>query len=295
MKKVYSGIVFLIFSLLVLFLLFKFTNLNSLFNNKDGVLNIVTSSNANANLVKYIAQDMVNLHNISFSTSSHDFEAKPLDIKKIEEADVVFYNGLNLDDKILDFHKDKNKFVKTTEGSDIIKIKNGDSENETYDPHVWLSLKEFKVMGKNILNKLSEIDNENKEFYVKNYNDLVKRADLMYESYKRDFDTLVNREFVSNHASYGYLSRDFNLKNESLHDINNHGEVNSKDIQRIIEIIKSRNIRLIIGDDSQSNKELETILNETGVMYKTVNTLESSGDYFTEYEKLLSSIYDGLK
>ena len=83
--------------------------------------------------------------------------------------------------------------------------------------------------------------------------------------------------------------------NSSLYDINNHGEANPQDIQTIVDVIREKNIKLIIGDEFDSNKELETISNETGVNYKVVNNLESKGDFFTEYEKLLSSIYDGLK
>lgn len=285
MKKIYK-IIFFVFGFLFL------TSCTT--SKKNGNLNVVTSLNPNMNLIKYIAQDKINLYNLPFNLSSHNFEAQPNDIKKIDEADVVFYNGLGIDDNVLNFHKDKTKFVKTTEGTNLIELKD-DNGNTIYDPHVWLSLKEYKIMGKNVLDKLVELDNENKDFYIRNYDDFVIRIDSIYDLYRRDFDTLINKKFVSNHASYGYLSRDFDLINNSLYDINNHGEANPKDIENIIDVIKNENIRLIIGDEFESNRELETILNETGVNYKLVNTLESKGDYFTEYEKLLSSIYDGLK
>lgn len=261
----------------------------------NGGISVVTTSNPNYNLVKYIAQGKVDVHNLIFDSDSHNFEVKPEDVRKIEDANVIFYNGLSLDDKVLDFSKDKDKFVRTTEGTELIKIGNNNESKESYDPHVWLSLKEYKVMGKNVLDKLIEIDPQNKDFYTKNYNDFVERADNIYNNYKRDFENLINREFISNHASYGYLSRDFSLINSSIYDINNHGEANPQNIQAIIDVIKQKNIKLIVGDEFDSNKELETILNETGVNYKEVNNLESKGDFFTEYEKLLSSIYDGLK
>ncbi len=263
--------------------------------NNEGI-SVVTTTNPNYNLVKYIAQDKVDLHNLVFDSDSHNFEVKPEDVKKIEDADVIFYNGLSLDDKVLDFSKDKDKFVRTTKGAELIKIEDHhDESKESYDPHVWLSLKEYKIMGKNVLDKLIELDEENKDFYTKNYNAFVERADTIYNNYKRDFENLVNREFISNHASYNYLARDFSLINSSIYDINNHGEANPQNIQSIIDIIKQKNIKLIVGDEFDSNKELEIISNETGVNYKEVNNLESQGDFFTEYEKLLSSIYDGLK
>ena len=287
MKKFYS--IFLILSLLFL------TSCAS--GKGNDTLNVVTTSNPNYNLVKYIAQDKVNLYPLKFNSSTHDFDAKSEDIKAIEDSDVIFYNGLGLDDKILDFSKN-NKFVNTTEGVTLIELEHSHDdvhEESNYDPHVWLSLKEYKIMAKNVLDKLVELDINNKDFYNKNYEDFISRADSIYETYKEDFDKLSNRKFISNHASYGYLSRDFNLVNNSLYDINNHGELNPQSIQTIIDIVRQENIKLIIGDEFESNKELETIYNETGVNYKIVNNLESIGDYFTEYEKLLSSIYDGLK
>ncbi|OAT86964.1 metal ABC transporter substrate-binding protein [Candidatus Arthromitus sp. SFB-turkey] len=307
MKKIYNIICF-VFGFLFL------TSCTS--SQKQGTLSVVVTSNPNQNLIKYIAQDKADLYSLVFNSSSHDFEVKPEDIRRIEEADVVFYNGLGLDDKVLEFSNDKSKFIKTTDGVTLIELQEEHSHNhdeeennhennenaadnhteETYyDPHVWLSLKEYKIMAKNVLDKLVELDPVNEEFYVKNYNDFVVRADSIYETYKRDFDTLTNKEFVSNHASYGYLARDFGLINSSLYDINNHGEANPQDIQTIVDVIREKNIKLIIGDEFDSNKELETISNETGVNYKVVNNLESKGDFFTEYEKLLSSIYDGLK
>lgn len=265
---------------------------------------VVVTTNPNYNLVKYIAQDKVDVYYLS-SNNSHNIEFKTEDIKKIQDADIVFYNGLGLDDKVLETSNNKEKFIRTTEGVETIEVGEDDHDHDhedshshdhgIYDPHVWLSLKEYKIMGKNVLDTLINIDSENKEFYTNNYNDFVSRADSIYNTYIDEFKSLVNKEFISNHASYGYLSRDFSLINSSIYDINNHGEVNPQNLQNIIDIVNTKNIKLIVGDENESNKELETISRETGITYKLVNNLEITGDYFTEYEKLLSSIYDGLR
>lgn len=277
---------------------------------KEGV-NVVTSLNPNYNLIKYIAQDKVNVYNISFSGDSHNFEFTSQDIKNVQDADIVFYNGLGIDDKILELSDDKNKFVQTTKDANLISLEDehhsdDDSHNHDshdhdshdhgeYDPHVWLSINEYKTMGKVVLDNLILIDPDNTDFYTNNFQNFSKRIDEIYNSYVNDFKFVTNKEFISNHASYGYLARDFGLVNSSLYDVNNHGEVNPKNLQSIIDIVKQKNLRLIIGDKYGSNKELETISNETNVTYKLVNNLESQGDYFTEYEELLSSIYDGLR
>lgn len=265
-------------------------------SSKDsGKLKIVSSLNPNYNLVKYIAQDKVENYLLPFNSDSHSFEFKPSDVKNVEDADAVFYIGLSIDDKVLELSKDKEKFIKTTNGVSLIKLDGKDShyDESLYDPHVWLSLKEYVVMGKNVLDELVKLDPSNKDFYNKNYEDFVSRANSIYETYKKDFNTLQYKEFLSNHYSYGYLSRDFDLVNVSLHDISNHGELN---LQSMIEAVENKNIKLIIGDKSSSNDELNVIseiLNNA--QYRLVNNLEVEGDYFTEYEALLSSIYDGLR
>ncbi|BAK80788.1 metal ABC transporter substrate-binding protein [Candidatus Arthromitus sp. SFB-rat-Yit] len=272
---------------------------------KEGI-NVVTVLNPNYNLLKYIAQDKVGVYNITPSGDSHNFEFTPQDIKNIQDSDVVFYNGLGIDDKVLDVVDNKDKFVQTTKNSNLISLEDDhiheddhhheDSHsNGAYDPHVWLSINEYKTMGKVVLDELITIDPNNKDFYTNNFNEFSKRIDKIYNSYINDFESIVNKEFVSNHASYGYLARDFGLVNSSLHDVNNHGEVNPKNLQSIVDIIRQKNIKLIIGDKYETNKELETISNETNITYKVVNNLENQGDYFTEYEELLSSIYDGLR
>lgn len=269
---------------------------------KEGI-SVVTSLNPNYNLIKYIAQDKVSVYNISFSGDSHNFEFTPQDIKNVQDSDMVFYNGLGIDDKILELSDDKNKFVQTTKDANLISLEDEhhndhDSHNYDhgeYDPHVWLSINEYKTMGKVVLDSLILLDPDNKDFYINNFTSFSKRIDDIYNSYINDFKLVTNKEFVSNHASYGYLARDFGLVNSSLYDVNNHGEVNPKNLKDIIDIVKQKNVKLIIGDKYESNKELETISNETNITYKVVNNLESQGDYFTEYEELLSSIYDGLR
>ncbi len=255
----------------------------------QGDKEVLVTTNPIYNLVKYIAQDKVSIYKLS-SFDGHNGEFTPEDMKHLEDSSIILYNGLSLDDKVLDTIKDKDKFLRVTDGANL--IKNGEG---AYDPHVWLSLNEFKVMGKNVLNALINLDKENEEFYKKNYSDLEKRCDDIYSTYLNDFKNLVNKEFISNHDSYSYLSRDFSLNNNSLYDINNHGELKTKDIEFIIDIVKTKNIKLIVGDKFDSNKELKLIESETGINYKEVNNLEKEGDYFTEYEKLLSSIYDGLR
>lgn len=166
MKRIYNVICF-VFGFLFL------TSCTS--SQKQGTLSIVVTSNPNQNIIKYIAQDKVDLYSLVFNSSSHDFEVKPEDIRRIEEADVVFYNGLGLDDKVLEFSNDKDKFIRTTDGVTLIELQeehshnhdekeNNHTEDIYYDPHVWLSLKEYKIMAKNVLNKLVELDSVNEEF-----------------------------------------------------------------------------------------------------------------------------------
>ncbi len=275
------------------FLLLVFLSCTS--NKDSGKLKIVSSLNPNYNLVKYIAQDKVDNYLLPFNSDSHSFEFKPSDVKSVEDADAVFYIGLSIDDKILELSKNKEKFIKTTDGVSLIKLDKEDPHHHEslYDPHVWLSLKEYIVMGKNVLDSLVKLDPENKDFYNKNYENFVNRANSIYDTYKKDFNNLRYKEFLSNHDSYGYLARDFGLINTSLHDISNHGELN---LQSMIQAVENKNIKLIIGDKSSSNDELN-VINDIlhNAEYRLVNNLEVEGDYFTEYEALLSSIYDGLR
>ena len=171
------------------------------------------------NLTKQIAGDKFNVKSFTnLNTEVHDFEPSAKDMADLSNAKVLFLSGADLEswkDKVE--KASKIEMVDTSKGIDLIKTEDEedhdhehedseedeheDSEKEEdhdhedgeeehhhhhglYDPHVWLSPKNGIIQAKNIAEKLSEIDPENKDYYMGNFEKIKKILDEENVSYK---------------------------------------------------------------------------------------------------------------
>ncbi len=101
-------------------------------------------------MVKHVDEDKVDVHSIvPIGQDPHEYEVKPKDIKALTDADVIFYNGLNLETGNGQFEKALDQADKSTKDKNVIATSkdvkpiylNGEEDNKNkQDPHAWLSL-----------------------------------------------------------------------------------------------------------------------------------------------------------
>lgn len=238
----------------------------------------------------------------------HDFEPKPRDMENISKAKVFVYNGVDMEswvDKTLKAIDNKNlNVVEASKGVNLIKNEQeeehneGEEEHGEFDPHVWLSLKEAKVQVKNIKDALVQADSANKDFYEKNYEDYTKKLDEVYNEYKAKFDTVSNKNFVTGHAAFAYLCRDFGLVQKSVEDVFSEGEPTPQKMKDLVDFSKNNNIKTIFMEELASPKVSETLAKEVGAKVEKIYTIESkedSKDYIQSMKDNLDKIYNSLK
>lgn len=246
-------------------------------------------------------------------SDAHNFDPKPMDLKDLNNTDIFVYNGLGMEDWI-------DSILNTLEGTDVKKVEasNGaevlsaieedDHEHEEEadhdhnhggsDPHVWLSLTDALVQAENIKNALVEVDQENKDYYEENYNNLVKEFTSLKDEYSAKFNSITNKNFVTGHAAFGYLCRDFGLTQSSIADVFGEGELTPKDLQALIEYSKTNNVKVIFSESTASEKEAETLAKEVGAKVEKIYTLETQEDdmsYIDGMKYNLETIYNSLK
>ena len=151
-------------------------------------LNVVATNSIIADITKNIAGDKINLHSIvPVGQDPHEYEPLPEDVKKTSQADLIFYNGINLETggnawftKLVENAKKKeNKdYYAVSEGVDVIYLE-GQSEKGKEDPHAWLNLENGIIYAKNIAKRLIEKDPVNKETYEKNLKAYVEKLSAM--------------------------------------------------------------------------------------------------------------------
>lgn len=254
-------------------------------------------------------------------SDAHSFDPKPKDLKELINTNIFIYNGLQMEewiDSVLGTIEGKDvKVVEASNGIDVINISEEDEhdhegedehdhegeeahdhEHGGADPHVWLSLSNAIIEAENIKNAFSEIDPENKDYYETNFEKLKSDFTSLYDEYKDKFKSLENKNFVTGHAAFGYLCKDFGLTQKSIADVFGEGELTAKNLEALINYSKENGVKTIFSESTASEKEAETLAKEVGAKVVKVYSLETKEDNMSYLEGMrynLETIYNSLK
>lgn len=273
--------------------------------NSQSKIKVVVSFNAMKEFASAIGKDKIAITTIvPNGTEPHDFEPTTESLKNLSSANVFIYNGLGMEswtDKVLKSIDNKNLVV-VNASKDSNPIKNTDAEeieeHGEYDPHIWISLKGAEVESKNIKDALVKVDPSNKEFYEKNYDEFSKQLKDLHNEYTKKFETVKNKNFVTGHAAFAYLCRDYGLNQNSVENVFAEGEPSTKKLKELVDYCKQNKITTIFMEDMVSPKVSTTLANEIGAKVEKIYTLESKEDnknYIESMKNNLEIIYNSLK
>lgn len=225
----------------------------------------------------------------------HDYEPKTKDFEKLMNSDIFIYNGLGMEHWIDSVNNvvsdDKVLKVNSSDGIDVRK------EGELVDPHSWLSLIQVQKQCENIKDALISLDETNKDTYEENYNKFKKELQGLYDEYSAKFNELSQKDFITGHAAFGYLCRDFGLTQKSVENLYGEGEPTPKELENLVNFCKENNKKVIFSESLASPKVSETLASEVGAEVVPIYTLESSEDdmsYLDAMKSNLDKIYKSL-
>lgn len=295
-KKIISGILAAVTSIMLIGCGSSSTNSQNNNNTDNEKVNIMVSVYPLKEFADKIAGDKANIScMVPDNMEPHDYEPKTKDFQTLTKSDAFIYNGLGLEswvDAVNSVIGDKDiRIIDSSERVDVIK------EGDVTDPHCWLSLKEAQKQAENIKDILVEIDEKNKDYYEQNYDEFVIELENLYNEYKSKFDGLENKDFVTGHAAFGYLCRDFGLQQKSVENLFAEGEPTPKQLEELVSFCKENNIKTVFSESLASPKVSETLANEIGAEVVPIFTLESNEDgksYIEAMKYNLEEIYKCL-
>lgn len=260
--------------------------------------------NAMKEFVEAVGKDKVEVATIiPDGTEPHDFEPKAQDLAGLSKAKIFVYNGFGMEAWVDDAIKSANNSslitVEASKGAEPIQNteKEEIEEHGQYDPHLWLSLKGAEVEVKNIKEALVSADPSNKEFYETNCSDYVAQLEKLYTEYQGKFQSVKKKSFVTGHAAFGYLCREFGLEQNSVEDVFAEGEPSAQQMTELVKYCKENQVTTIFAEEMASPEVSKTLADEVGAKVETIYTIESGEDdksYLERIEDNLSKIYDSL-
>lgn len=269
-----------------------------------GKLQVSVTFDAMKEFVEAIGQDKVEISTIiPAGTEPHDFEPKAQDLVGLSTAQVFVYNGLGMEawvDEAVGAANNVNLVtVEASKGADA--IENADpgeiEEHGQYDPHLWISLKGAELEVKNIKDGLVQADPANQDFYETNYDDFIVQLESLYNEYNDKFQPVEKKSFVTGHAAFGYLCRDFGLEQNSVEDVFAEGEPTAQQLSELVEYCKANHVTTIFAEEMASPDVSQTLAKEVNAKVETIYTIESAEDGMTYLERMqdnLTKIYESL-
>ncbi|WP_109059386.1 MULTISPECIES: iron ABC transporter substrate-binding protein AfeA [Aggregatibacter] len=240
---------------------------------------VVTTFTIIQDMAQNIAGDAATVESITKPGAEiHDYEPTPKDIVKAQSADLVLWNGLNLErwfEKFFQNVKDKPAVV-VTDGIEPISIHEGPYTGNP-NPHAWMSPSNALIYIENIKNALVKYDPQNKETYEKNaalYAQKIKELDKpLREKLAQVPET--QRWLVTSEGAFSYLTRDYGFKEAYLWPINAEQQGTPQQVRKVIETVKAHNIPVVFSESTISPKPAKQVAKETGAKYGGVLYVDS--------------------
>lgn len=245
-------------------------------------LNIVTTTGMIADLAINIGKNRVEVISLMGSgVDPHLYKATHGDLRRLQKADIIFYNGLHLEGKMQDIFiklAKKKPIFAVTEHLPHNKIM---SVNNSHDPHVWFDVAIWHEAGKEVLARLIELDSNNKIYYQENATKYLAELLKLHLWVKEQIQQIppAQRMLITAHDAFGYFGRAYGLEVRGLQGISTASEFGLNDIRRLKKIILERKIKAVFVESSVPKKFLQSLV--AGVRAKG-GGLEIGGELFSD-------------
>ncbi|WP_159018684.1 metal ABC transporter solute-binding protein, Zn/Mn family [Algibacter sp. L3A6] len=227
-------------------------------------LNIVTTTSMITDLVKNVAGDEVNVQGLMGSgVDPHLYKASEGDVSKLSGADIIFYNGLHLEGKLVEiFEKMRN--IKTVALSDAIDEKTligSEYFASNYDPHIWFNTEYWILITQFVADKLSEALPEKKDLFQANSAKYIVELKALQTTLKSTIETLPKdkRILVTAHDAFNYFGKAYGFQVRGLQGISTATEAGVQDVQNLSAFIIENKIKAIFIESSVPKRTIEAL------------------------------------
>ena len=232
---------------------------------------VLTTFTILADMAQNVAGDKLIVESITrIGAEIHGYEPTPSDLVKAQDADLILYNGMNLErwlERFLGSVKDVPSVV-LTEGIEPIPIAEGPYTDKP-NPHVWMSPRNALVYVENIRQAFVELDPENADTYNDNAAAYSERLKAIDERLQADLARVPEKQrtLVSCEGAFSYLARDYNLEEIYIWPINAEQQFTPKQVQKVIEKVKANDVPTIFCESTVSNEGQKQVAKTTGARF----------------------------
>ncbi len=232
----------------------------------NGKLNIVTTTSMITDLVKNIGGDAINIQGLMGSgVDPHLYKASEGDVSKLVNADIIFYNGLHLEGKLVEVFEKMGSATKTpialADQLDKNTLIGSDYFASNYDPHVWFDINYFKQFAEKVTTVLTEKDPENASKFKENESQYVAKLEELQNEIKQSIETLPKekRVLVTAHDAFNYFGKAYGFEVVGLQGLSTATEAGVQDVQKLAAFIIEKQIKAVFVESSVPKRTIEAL------------------------------------
>ncbi|MBP1968369.1 manganese/zinc/iron transport system substrate-binding protein [Virgibacillus natechei] len=278
----------------------------------DGKINVVTTISQLGDSISVIGGDRVEVESLMGpSIDPHLYNATQSDIATIEEADVIFYNGLELEANMIRIFEEIGQSKPVLAVGETIpedSILEDEEEAGADDPHIWFDIDLWKQGLDAAVEELKQYSPEDADYFEANKQEYFTELDQLNEESEEKLAAIPEeqRVLVTAHDAFGYFGKKYDIEVIGLQGLSTEDEVGISNITETIEIIKEREVPAIFIESSISEDTIQAVIEgaeSDGVNVSLGGELFSDamgepgtdeGTYIGMYRHNVDTIYEAL-
>ncbi len=260
----------------------------------DGKFHVVTTFTVIQDIAQNVAGDAAVVESITKPGAEiHDYQPTPRDIVKTQDADLVLWNGFNLErwfEKFFQNIKDVPSVI-VSDGVEPMGITEG-PYNGKPNPHAWMSPTSALIYVENIRKALVEHDPKNADIYNKNAAAYAEKIKAMDAPLRKRLSAIPEdkRWLVTSEGAFSYLARDYDMREAYLWPINADQQGTPQQVRHVIELVRENNLPVVFSESTVSDRPARQVAKESGARYGGVlyvDSLSTEGGPVPTYLDLL--------
>jgi len=231
-------------------------------------LYIVCTTQMLGDLVSNIAGDAAIVETLMGpGVDPHYYKATQGDLKKLEKADAIVYNGLHLEGKMQEVfeHLAKTKVVITATQNlpqgELI-YTNDAEDGKSVDPHVWHDVELWTKVGATITANLNKAFSEQANNFTKNFESYSKKLSKTHKQIKSSINRIPKKQriLITSHDAFSYYGKQYGVEVNALQGISTVAEYGLRDIVELTAFIVEHNVKTVFVESSVSDKSIKAVV-----------------------------------
>lgn len=232
----------------------------------DKTIEVTTTIGMIKDAVEQVGGEHVKVNGLMGSgVDPHLYKASHGDIQKLDNADIIFYNGLHLEGKMVEILERMGKqkpTIAVSENIDTTNLRAGDEDMGEYDPHIWFNVKLWMTATETIRDALIEFDPDHKADYQKNAETYLNKLKVLDQEIAEKIASIPekSRVLVTAHDAFGYFGDAYNIKVMGLQGLSTASEAGTKDLIDLRDYLVENKIKAVFIESSVPRKAIDAVI-----------------------------------